>query len=215
MKRLICLLYLSFFWANFASASAIYNYSGNNYTTILTGSSYDTSMNVSGSFSLDSVLVGGLSNYDITGLTGFSFSFSDGLPSHFESSGLGLTINSFEIGTDLDGKIIEWHIDLSDAGYGPYSFALPHTLVIDEFLGDAASYSVGNFCDTIINPDCSPFNTDTASAISRVSTGISANQVWTIENSTLLTPIPEPSTFLLLGGGLVCLAFLAHRRRKE
>ena len=32
--------------------------------------------------------------------------------------------------------------------------------------------------------------------------------------TTVLTPIPEPSTFLLLGGGLVGLAFAVRKRRK-
>ena len=33
--------------------------------------------------------------------------------------------------------------------------------------------------------------------------------------TTVLTPVPEPSTFFLLGGGLAGLAFYARRRRKE
>jgi len=33
--------------------------------------------------------------------------------------------------------------------------------------------------------------------------------------SATITPVPEPSTFLLLGGGLAGLAFAVHRRRKE
>ncbi len=33
--------------------------------------------------------------------------------------------------------------------------------------------------------------------------------------STVLTPVPEPSTFLLLGAGLAGLGFVVRRRRKE
>jgi len=85
-----------------AHADAIYNYTGQNFTTV--SGSYATSMSVTGSFTLASPLAPNLS-FDI--ITPVAFSFSDGVQTFTNSNTLAPV---FEVSTDASGHIDLWEV---------------------------------------------------------------------------------------------------------
>lgn len=100
-------LFLSLLGINTASA-ATYNYVGDKYTSAF--GVYDTTMNITGSFTVDTPLGANLSDYLV--IPTFS-SFFDGYQ-FFTNTDLGLML----ITTNTQGNIIEWEIFYDKGGPG-------------------------------------------------------------------------------------------------
>jgi hypothetical protein len=133
-KLLLSVLMLFFSAANWA---ATYIYQGNNYSTIIVGTTYSTSMHISGSFTTANPLPANLSSTDI-GPTGSnlvqSWSFNDGVNTYTPANSYIVQIG-FTVTTDSSGNISQYSI-------GIFSPLPPHALG-DPISGIAVTSSDG------------------------------------------------------------------------
>ena len=88
-----------------ANASAIYDYTGNDFT--LVSGPYTTADSIMGSLTLSAPLG---DNLNLVTVTPSAFSFSDGVQSISASNGSGTS--SFLFSTDATGNITQWDVNL-------------------------------------------------------------------------------------------------------
>jgi hypothetical protein len=184
-------------------AMTTYGYTSSNFTNIVNdiagNGSYTTSMNVDGSFTVDTSLGGDLNNVDISSEAGFTFSFFDGRTT-ISSSDTASTANRFLISTNSSGEITGWDIDL---GLNEATWTQPGDIrqTIVAFYDGALSNNGGEIIECA-NVDCdfSP-NRDTGSIL-----GVGVpNGEWTV--------VPVPAAAWLFGSGLLGLVGMARRKK--
>ena len=95
-----------------AMAATTYFYTGNDYTLIIdntppAGTTYTTSMSVTGSFTVASALAPNMALTDISSDV-ISYSFNDGVNTLTESN--SSLVGALNVATDAGGDIIEWQI---------------------------------------------------------------------------------------------------------
>ena len=192
-----------------ANASFVYSYTGNNFNSFSSPSSWDTSKKVSGTFELQNAL-----GQDLFGsqITPTSFSFTDGVNTITDTDVAGdpLLYNvEFNFHTDSNGDITTWSIYLD---FGPVSTPFyPGTL---GSIGDnlvrihttggllATAWDIGIvFTCTAINPDNS-CATDAEYGEIKSSPG-----TWTVSS------VPIPSAIWLFGSGLLGLIGIAKHKK--
>ena len=184
-----------------AKALVIYSYAGNNFDSItdntLPAGSYDTTMSVSGSFTVAAPLLSLPSNTDIRALL-LSYSFFDGRQTLDNGNSQSLT---FRLSTDAAGSPSSWSI-LVAVPFAP-------TPIVGDFIRSITTFAVGSV--GLARGRISECLSLVAGG-SRCATGTDRGQsnfvtgVWTVQT------IPEPSTLLLFGFGLAGLAGFARKR---
>ena len=174
-----------------STAAVIYEYTGNNYDTTWTSPSmFDTSMSITGSFTVDSKLID--FNGDITAQV-TSYSFSDGVTTYTDADPEGSS--QFIVNTDNNGDITSWIIDISDVD------ALSPNLEPGDIVNRITSGSSGEDfaqvyqCDFIVS-GCVFSQIDGAFAYNPGS--------WSV--------VPIPAAVWLFGSGLIGLAGLKKKR---
>ena len=185
-------------------AVTVYTYTGNNFTTILSddtppNGTYTTSMNVTGSFTLQNPLPANSLVTDITANV-LSFSLSDG---RHTTTNLNATFATFQIGTAL-GNINSWFVNAIDG-------APIYTAVGDQQRAITTRNQAPFIIDIATTIECTQFSTtcdlnglDEASIQDNAGT-------WSV--STSETPLP--AALPLFATGLGALGLLGWRRKRK
>lgn len=189
-----------------ARASAIYAYTGNPFTSVtLAGPTapadpYTTADRVTGFIELASPLAADLS--PLTALAPVSFSFFDGVNTITDANA---TFTSFEVETNNVGTIVNWLVRVSAnaaavGGGTRQSIATYNSVGSDPLVQD---FGLDGRCGPESSlGGCALYGDPSYTQI--------ANNAGTPGAWTLRTPVPEPSSMLLIG---VALAGFAARRR--
>jgi len=196
-------LALSLAIASGASAATIYQYTGNTYTVTIdntppAGTTYTTSMSVSGSFTTAVALAANMPLTDISASI-LLYSFDDGANTLTQSN--STLFGAFSVATDGGGNISLWQFT---ANSGP---PLPSTGGPGDQRMLISSADTGVFqLDRGILQECT--------AVSGTSCGSVFSDLGQVSNSPgAWSIVPEPSTALLLGAGLIGIASGRGRRR--
>jgi hypothetical protein len=178
-----------------ARATAIYEYAGNFYDTISDttppAGTYTTSMRVTGRLSLASPLLPDQPLQDISGSL-LGFSFSDGRSTLDDTNS---SLIQIDIRTDAQGDISDWIVKaFTDSA--PFAAAGDRNAEIITARSYVDLGSIGE-CTAASAGMCTTAGLDSASAT------LAGPGTWTL--------VPEPSSALLLGGGLLVLACRGRR----
>lgn len=169
-----------------------YAYTGHNFT--LVDAPYTTAMSVTASFDLSITLGASVTDFDATTfITGFSA--FDGIQS-LSTTTPGLSA-VFRVSTDAAGAIIDW---ISVFGFitGPAIVSCgPAAAGFTAWCGPTSPFGI-------------PFNTDVGFFFID-SVGTTGSTLGALTAGTWTTVVPEPSTALLMGLGLVGLAGVRQR----
>jgi hypothetical protein len=195
-----CLFALSFVGVILAAPSAqaatMYTYSGNNFS-IFTGTAFDRTMSISGSFTMSDALP---ANQTISFFSPLSFSFSDGVGT-ITNLDVGLVIFQ-RVTTDNSGNISGWDFQVS-AG----DFTIPGQQTNTIISGS----NTGDFGELTTCTARSSIGTCTATdGQFGISPSISSG-TW----SSALVPTPLPAALPLFATGLGALGLLGWRRKKK
>lgn len=162
-----------------ASASTLYDYTGNNYTSA-DGATYTTSMNLTGSFTIGAPLGDNLSNVDISSDI-LSWQFNDGLLTWSSASS---SLTTAVVSTDSSGTIDDWDF-LASLVFPPYYVALGSEGPSGTSPGDGVIAYYEGYYPEFYGSNASP-------------------GVW-----SEASPVPEPPIVSELALGLFVLASLA------
>jgi hypothetical protein len=176
-------------------ADTTYTYTGDPYTTFSSPTLYTTSDFVSGSFTVSAPLHGSLFQATILPT---SFDFSDGVytatPADTVSTGYPLGRWSFTIWTDGNGDITQWLI-----GFVVYSNNQ-----------ELVTFGTANG-EGVVYDDSASY----AGSVPEEDGSNSSAGTWTESTTTDPVVTPEPSSFALLGTGLLGLCGIARRKLSD
>jgi len=183
-------------------ADAIYTYTGNPYSSNSCSPLPCTSpSNLSGSFTVPTALAANLSSYFFTPS---AFSFTDGLvPTLTEASSLYAL--KFQVWTDQNGNIVNWGITLATN-----SSALSGCAVNGELIGSYSNPLPPNGDGASGDASCYLVNQNTPSQAFGGGFNSGSPGTWTAST----TNVPEPSSLLLLGIGLLGMAAMTWSRKR-
>jgi hypothetical protein len=183
----LCGLLLAALPSTTAMADTVYTYTGNPFTTAISGlfvalpaGSFTASDFVSGSFTVSSPLGADL----VAQIISPSYSFTDG-PDTFSSS--NPNVSKFEIWTDANGDISNWDIVLADDQSFNPSLKTENPLGVAPFITEDLGFA------------------DNVEGINFANPG-----TWT--QTTTDPTVPEPSSLVLLGTGVLSAAGALRRR---
>lgn len=188
---LSCILVLN---TNAIDAAVTYEYSGNNFTNAT--SPYDTSMSVSGSFTVDSLLVNVSGEVSVN-----SFSFSDGVHTLTSQDIVDVL---FQFDTDGFGNILNWEIkidtpppeSLGQTRSGIRTRGIPNILGFETF--DAGYIAQ---CTSAAFGECRSIET--------IASGV-FNE---FDNPGSWSIVPIPPALWLFGSGLLGLVGISRRKK--
>jgi hypothetical protein len=179
-----------------SSADTVYTYTGSDFTS-WTNTACPAACNITGSLTLAQALGTGLSFSDVNPV---SFSFTDGITTWTDLNAPG---GIFEFSTDMSGVITFWAVSLGktetpsqcDPGSADLRFLKMEQL--------------------------STFSTNLADAICATDTALTTT--YEAENSSSgtwvpsdgVSPVPEPSSFILVGTGLAATLWRRRVSRKS
>ena len=152
---------------------------------------YDTSMSITGSFTVESKLIN--VNGDISAQV-TSYSFSDGVTTYTDTDPEGWT--QFLVNTDSDGNITNWNIDIQDI-YSQLPTLQPGDIVSRIVSNLDADRADVHQCDFIV-VTCIFSQIDGASIYSNPGS-------WSV--------VPIPAAIWLFGSGLIGLVGVARRKK--
>jgi hypothetical protein len=168
-----------------AFADITYTYAGVNYVNIFGTPGETTANNISGSITFSSALPANMQLRNIQTLPAFvSWSFSDGVDTY--SNNFDAFFSTIELGTDSFGNINTW-------GIGPFDF----TGTFGFLSGNGGDVAFG--CTNTMGVQTCVTEADT--------NGLAGT--WT---GPPATTVPEPSSLILLGTGLLGLVGSGLRR---
>ena len=175
-----------------ASADQTYTYTGNPFTNDQGTDTCPPECSLSGSFAVSSALGVGLSYVE---LSPTSYSFTDGNTVWNQSDS---TIDGFLMSTNGTGQITNWEIELVlNSGLQPWFFSANNGPNIN---------CVGCF-GTVDQTESSDSNSFTGIAYNGNDEG-----TWTVG---AVGRVPEPSSILMLGAGILGLLSTTRRRRQR
>ena len=174
-----------------SNAAVVYEYTGNNYSLLwTTPSNFDTSMSITGSFTVDSKLID--FNGDITNQV-TSYSFSDGITAYTDADPEGST--QFIVNTDSNGNITNWIVDISDVD------TLSPNLEPGDIVNRIITQTGDDFtqvyqCYFIVSGSC---------IFSQIDGAFAVPGSWSV--------VPVPAAVWLFGSGLLGLIGVARRKK--
>jgi hypothetical protein len=189
-------------------AATVYTYTGNAFTALTiedsTGipGSYDSTMRVTGSFTLNTALTGGLALQDISGSV-IGFSFNDGRNTLSDSNA---HIFSFDVATDATGTPTQWRIDL----VSPFPEAVGLNDTIQTFFFPPGGTKQVNDFAAIL--DC------TQAGMGKCITSDALDDAFAHDDPgtwTVTTVTPLPAALPLFATGLGALGLLGWRRKRK
>jgi len=169
-------------------ADNIYTYTGNAFTYFGGSDQCPSFCSVTGSFTVAAPLT---ADMPLTAITPESFSFTDG-SNIITQANVGVGNSFIEVGTDASGAIVSWNVILTEGW--------PPNIVTQNYLdADPSSPAYGSMIQ------------DDETVQDEFIDGYAFNQnpgTWT---ETDPTSTPEPSSLLMLSGGLVGLGFIKRK----
>lgn len=190
LSSIIVAAALSAMGAASARADTIYTYTGPDFTEFYGTDECTPECSISGTFTVSTALVGGLSGVNITtSLT--SFSFTDGYATLTNNN---ITSDSFLIWTNASGQITEWGILL----IGGSPLVEMQTNYVSDTLNDATWDPV---VDGYLN---------NAQVVEYTTSG---NSLWSESTPSATTPLPL--SLPLFASGLGALGLVGWRRKRK
>jgi hypothetical protein len=191
-------------------AATIYTYTGANFTsfgildsTPLPAGTYTTSMNVTGSFTLQDPLLQNLSNANITADI-LSFSFFDGRNTITKADATAFT---FFVNTDALANISAWGIFVrrDDPGFSIPTVGSQRRDILSNAFSDTAEMTE---CVELVSFGC-------LGHLDRGSSELAGIPRVPNPGSWSVSETPLPAALPLFAGGLGVIGVLARRRRKQ
>jgi hypothetical protein len=214
LRKLVLTLFTLFFFSDTVLAAVTYTYQGNAFDGFSTPpGSYSTSNMITGSFTLAAPLAPNLPASNIRSQV-LSYSFSDGVNTFNDINSVicGWSVMTFLVGTDANGDINTWGIDLCtpvSKVNDPFNNVTTISGLLSVFADTGISSAT---CTTVTNGLCTEVN------IFNATSGYNEDNpgTWTTHRQIALS-VPTMTQWgmmiFIVFGGLGAIYFLRRKRR--